>query len=232
MDTHLTYAETLSREPRKWLMTMAIVLICLFLLAWSASAMQSNSTGGSGLSVAKGIVSGILHPTPSLLLTLGDDGVPYLLFETMAIAKTDVIFDGVDLSGADFSECLLSNVSFKSSKLTGIHLSRCRIKKLIIEGCVCRYSSFDESAMADSRFSSSDFSSSSFSNMKISSSSILQSELSFSSFIRTGLASLDLSDSIIDGIALSEDLSEIRGAKLSFDQAITLIRGKGAVIAE
>ena len=58
MDTHLTYAETLSREPRKWLMTMAIVLICLFLLAWSASAMQSNSTGGSGLSVAKGIVSG------------------------------------------------------------------------------------------------------------------------------------------------------------------------------
>ena len=86
MDTHLTYAETLSREPRKWLMTMAIVLICLFLLAWSASAMQSNSTGGSGLSVAKGIVSGILHPTPSLLLTLGDDGVPYLLFETMAIA--------------------------------------------------------------------------------------------------------------------------------------------------
>ena len=86
MDTHLTYSETLSREPRKWLMTMAIVLICLFLLAWSASAMQSNSTGGSGLSVAKGIVSGILHPTPSLLLTLGDDGVPYLLFETMAIA--------------------------------------------------------------------------------------------------------------------------------------------------
>lgn len=147
-------------------------------------------------------------------------------------AFTDVIFDGVDLSGADLSECLLSNVSFISSKLTGIHLSRCRIKKLIIEGCVCRYSSFDESAMADSRFSSSDFSSSSFSNMKISSSSILQSELSFSSFIRTGLASLDLSDSIIDGIALSEDLSEIRGAKLSFDQAITLIRGKGAVIAE
>ena len=86
MEIKLTYAETLSREPRKWISTLVIVLICVLLFSWSGSALQSNSTGGSGLSVAKGIISGILHPTPSLLLTLGDDGVPYLLFETVAIA--------------------------------------------------------------------------------------------------------------------------------------------------
>ena len=33
-----------------------------------------------------------------------------------------------------------------------------------------------------------------------------------------------------DGIALSVDLSEIHGAKLDIDQAVALIRGKGAEI--
>ncbi len=86
METRLTYAETLSKEPKRWITTLVIVLAGLILFSWSASALQSNSTGGSGLSVAKGIIIGILHPTPSLLLTLGSGGVPYLLFETIAIA--------------------------------------------------------------------------------------------------------------------------------------------------
>ena len=82
----LTPAETLSKEPRKWIATLLIILICVLLTAWSGSALESNSTGGSGLSVAKGIVLGILHPTTDILFTLGRNGVPYLLLETMCIA--------------------------------------------------------------------------------------------------------------------------------------------------
>lgn len=145
-------------------------------------------------------------------------------------AFTDVVFDGVDLSGADFSGCLLSNVSFISSKLTGMHLSGCRIRKIRMENCICRYSSFDESSMIDSLIISSDFTSSSFSGMKISSSAIGKSDLSSVSFMGTNLAGLSLADSTIDGIALSEDLSEIHGAKLDIDQAVALIRAKGAEI--
>lgn len=145
-------------------------------------------------------------------------------------AFTDVVFDGVDLSGADFSECLLSNVSFISSKLTGIHLSGCRIRRVRMENCICRYSSFDESSMMDSLFISSDFTSSSFSGMKVLASAIEKSVLSSVSFIRTSLIGLSLADSSIDGIALSEDLSEIHGAKLDINQAVALIRGKGADI--
>lgn len=86
MNLELTYAETLSHEPKKWRAVLFTVLLSVLILGWSASAVQSNSTGGSGLAVAKGIVLGILHPTPSLLFTLGTNGVPYLLLETMAIA--------------------------------------------------------------------------------------------------------------------------------------------------
>lgn len=80
------YVSTLEKAPRTWVGQLAALLACLVLLAWSSSAMQSNSTGGSGLAVARGIISGILHPTPSLLFNLGTNGVPYLLFETIAIA--------------------------------------------------------------------------------------------------------------------------------------------------
>ncbi len=82
----LTPAEMLSREPRKWLMTIAIALVSVILVFWSGSALEANASGGSGLSVARSIILGILHPTPSLLLTLGTNGVPYLLLETMCIA--------------------------------------------------------------------------------------------------------------------------------------------------
>lgn len=82
----LTYAETLSKEPKKWIATLAATLVTVLLLGWSATAVESSQSGGSGLAVARGIVSGIIHPTADLLLTFGTDGVPYLLFETMAIA--------------------------------------------------------------------------------------------------------------------------------------------------
>ena len=82
----LTPAETLSKEPKRWIATLIIVFIAVILTAWSGSALESNSTGGSGLAVAKGIILGILHPTSSILFTLQTNGVPYLLLETMCIA--------------------------------------------------------------------------------------------------------------------------------------------------
>ena len=82
----LTPAEMLTREPKRWITVLLIALITVSLAAWSGSALESNSTGGYGLAVAKGIILGILHPTKELLLTFGTNGVPYLLLETMCIA--------------------------------------------------------------------------------------------------------------------------------------------------
>lgn len=89
METNVkpTVAETFSLEPRKWVSELLVVLIGVLLLGWSMSAMEANSSGGSGgYIVAASIISGILHPTPSLLFTLGTSGVPYLLLETICIA--------------------------------------------------------------------------------------------------------------------------------------------------
>ena len=47
-EIRLTPAEMLSREPRKWLMTIAIALVSVILVFWSGSALEANASGGSG----------------------------------------------------------------------------------------------------------------------------------------------------------------------------------------
>lgn len=46
-------------------------------------------------------------------------------------------------------------------------------------------------------------------------------------FFKTPLIGIDLSTSEIKGVTLSKELSELRGATLSADQALTLIRQAG-----
>ncbi|MGE4584386.1 MAG: phosphonate ABC transporter, permease protein PhnE [Sphaerochaeta sp.] len=82
----LTVAETLSAEPKYWRKQLAAALIVCIALAWSMSAIQTNTGGSSGLSIAKGIFKGLVTPNPSLLFNFTDKGVAYLLLETMAIA--------------------------------------------------------------------------------------------------------------------------------------------------
>ena len=145
-------------------------------------------------------------------------------------AFSDVVFDGCDLSAADLSGCFLSSVTFRSSKLTGIRLPGCRIRKLFIIDSVCRYASFERSSITDSVFSGSVFESASFSEVRATSSRIVSSDLPKVSCRGTTLSGFDLADSIIEGIYLSDDLSELRGASLSFDQALSVIRDRGVLL--
>ena len=71
----------------------AFIVACL--LAWSASAVRVSNPTGNGLEVAGNILSGIFHPSAKLLLTLGTDGVPYLLLETFCIAFLGTIVGAV-----------------------------------------------------------------------------------------------------------------------------------------
>ncbi len=62
-------------------------VITLVLIVWaSASLFGGEGTEVNSIAVTKSILHGIFHPDTSLLFSLGKDGVPYLLLETVAIA--------------------------------------------------------------------------------------------------------------------------------------------------
>ena len=81
--------------PKTWIWQLLAAFIVACLLAWSASAVRVSNPTGNGLEVAKNILSGIFHPSPKLLFTLGTNGVPYLLLETFCIAFLGTIVGAV-----------------------------------------------------------------------------------------------------------------------------------------
>ena len=81
--------------PKTWVWQLLAAFIVACLLAWSGTAVRVSSSTGNGLEVAGNILSGIFHPSAKLLLTLGTDGVPYLLMETVCIAILGTVVGGI-----------------------------------------------------------------------------------------------------------------------------------------
>lgn len=73
-------------RPKDWVYHTALAVIVLGLLLWSLTAMETAGTTQNGAKMAGNILRGILHPDTKLLFSLGNNGVPYLLLETICIA--------------------------------------------------------------------------------------------------------------------------------------------------
>ncbi len=87
--------EMYESRPRRWWLYTLILLAVVLVLGWSANAIKFKGLAAKGSEVAYGIVFGITHPDMDLLLNLTRDGVPYLLFETIAIAVLGTIIGGL-----------------------------------------------------------------------------------------------------------------------------------------
>ena len=97
----LSIEETYAQRPRRWWLYTLVVIIVALLLVWSASGVEFKGIATKGSEVARGIATGLTHPDWNLLLgritedtsvteiagiTISTEGVPYLLFQTIAIA--------------------------------------------------------------------------------------------------------------------------------------------------
>ena len=94
------YAQPHRGDVRKQAETMVDlyadrVLLVVVLLGWSSSAIKFKGLAAKGSEVAYGIVYGIVHPDTNLLLNLTEDGVPFLLLETVAIAVLGTLIGGL-----------------------------------------------------------------------------------------------------------------------------------------
>lgn len=95
LDHPMTIQEAYEARPRLWWLYTLIVLIVCSLLAWSGTAVKFSGFASKGIEVAKGVGNGLLHPNTSLLFNLTEEGVPYQLFQTMAIAVLGTLIGGL-----------------------------------------------------------------------------------------------------------------------------------------
>ena len=94
-DHPLSIEEVYEARPRLWLVYTLVVLIVAALLGWSGTAIEFKGFASKGIEVAKGVGNGLLHPDTKLLFNLTTEGVPYQLFQTVAIAVLGTLIGGV-----------------------------------------------------------------------------------------------------------------------------------------
>ncbi len=82
-------------RPKRWWLYTLILLVVTLVLYWSGNAIRFKGLAAKGSEVAYGIIYGISHPDASLLFNITTDGVPFMLFETIAIAVLGTLIGGI-----------------------------------------------------------------------------------------------------------------------------------------
>lgn len=95
LDRPMTIQEAYEARPRLWWLYTLILLIVVALLGWSGTTVEWKGFASKGIEVAKGVGNGLLHPDTKLLFNLTDQGVPYQLFQTVAIAVLGTLIGGL-----------------------------------------------------------------------------------------------------------------------------------------
>ncbi len=67
LDKKLTVAEMYANRPRKWVLYLAIVLLIVVMVGWSASDIKFTGLTVTGTEVAKGVLHGVFSPDTALL---------------------------------------------------------------------------------------------------------------------------------------------------------------------
>ena len=104
-DRPVSIEEAYEMRPRLWWLYTLIILIVASLLTWSGTTVEFEGFANKGIEVAKGVGYGLTHPDMNLLLNTTNEGVPYQLFQTVAIAVLGTIIGGILAVPFSFLAC-------------------------------------------------------------------------------------------------------------------------------
>ena len=104
-DRPVSIEEAYELRPRLWWLYTLIVLIVVSLLAWSGTTVEFKGFANKGIELAKGVGFGLTHPDTKLLFNMTTEGVPYQLFQTVAIAVLGTVIGGLLAVPFSFLAC-------------------------------------------------------------------------------------------------------------------------------
>ena len=94
-DRTLAIQETYNARPRNWWIYTLVLMIVATIVSWSANGIDFNGVSEKGSQVAKGIFIGLVTPDTSILFSLDNTAVPFLILETMAIGFLGTIIGAI-----------------------------------------------------------------------------------------------------------------------------------------
>ena len=101
----LTIEEAYASRPRLWWIYTLIILIVAALLGWSGTSITYKGLANKGITIAQGVSYGLLHPDTNLLFNLTNEGVPFQLLQTVAIAVLGTLIGGILAIPFSFLAC-------------------------------------------------------------------------------------------------------------------------------
>ena len=101
----LTIEEAYASRPRLWWIYTLIILIVAALLGWSGTSITYKGFANKGITIAQGVSYGLLHPDTNLLFNLTNEGVPFQLLQTVAIAVLGTLIGGILAIPFSFLAC-------------------------------------------------------------------------------------------------------------------------------
>lgn len=170
-----------------------------------------------------------------------------LSFEELSFEKTEfstVKFLGCKFKNCDFyrasfvnvlmENCSFANCRFEGSywaevfaddcKLTGCDFTEAVFKKIMWQDVSIQYANFDSAVFRDVFFHKTKVINSELTNCKLQGIKLVEADLSGTNCFKSYFAKTDLTDTLIDGIILSRDFDELKGATISPQQAGGLIK--------
>lgn len=154
-------------------------------------------------------------------------------FENCDFSKTS--FYDARLVACDFSKCAFSDSYWKrcqwiGCRLNGANFAGASLHDVQARDTRLRYANFARALMEDVKLTDCDCADAGFAEVKLRRVIWQRVSLRQADFFRTSLKGMDLSACDIAGMQLSENAAELRGVRVSAEQAMDIARRLGVII--
>ena len=144
----------------------------------------------------------------------------------------DIAFEGCNFSNSIFDSAAFTRCTFNDCKFAGVSFTEALWEQVAAEGCTFAYGAFNRCLWKSVRAQTCDFSSADMTEMELHGIALKDDRFVGTSFFRTKLVGLDFTSCQLEGIAISDAMTEVYGAKLGLYQAAALARRLGVIIEE
>lgn len=143
---------------------------------------------------------------------------------------TDVAFRACDISNCNFEDSYINRAEFSSSKGMGTKFCGNTMLHTVIKDCNFNYANFDSSRLEHIRVTDSQVRGGSLTQCRCKAFEWNRTNLENASFFKTMMKGMDFTSSTIQGLVMSDNCAEIKGAVVDLYQAAELAKYLGIVI--